>query len=163
MPIEAPLIHLLAGVLFLLQAAVLGAAMLLGLLSAQRGIVAYVIFLLLGWAAGVIVGHLGKLLSLSLWVWWPPGPRPKQDALYPRALWLLEATAFAGGVELLAIGSLAGTVPIVQAGGLLVVCAAALAALAATVTWLRRAPAELDERASGDSTLPGLHLSELSP
>ena len=52
----------------------------------NEAIVAYVIFLLLGWAAGVTLGHLGKLLSLSEWVWWPPGPRPKQDALYPRAL-----------------------------------------------------------------------------
>jgi hypothetical protein len=140
-PIEAPLVHLLVGALFLLQAAVLGAAMLLGVVSAQRGVVAYVIFLLLGWAGGVTLGHLGKLLSLSLWVWWPPGPRPKQEALYPRALWLAEAAAFALGVELLAIGSLAGSVQLVRAGSLLVLCAASLATLAAITTWLRRAPA----------------------
>ncbi len=137
-PIEAPLVHLLAGVLFLGQAIVLGAAMLLGLVSAQRAIVAYVIFLLLGWAAGVTLGHLGKLLSLSLWVWWPPGPRPKQNALYPRAVWLGEAAAFAVGAELLAVGSLAGTVQIVRTGGALVTGAAALAAIGAGTTWLRR-------------------------
>jgi hypothetical protein len=141
LPIEAPLAHLLAGALFLAQAAVLGAAMLLGVVSAQRGVVAYVIFLLLGWACGVTLGHLGKLLSLSLWVWWPPGPRPKQDALYPRMVWLVEAAAFAVGVELLAIGSIIGTVELVQAGGVLVVSAAALALLGAGATWLRRAPA----------------------
>ena len=137
-PIEAPLVHLLVGVLFLVQAAVLGAAMLLSFVSAQRAIVAYVIFLLLGWAAGVTLGHLGKLLSLSLWVWWPPGPRPKQNALYPRTVWLGEAAAFAVGVELLAIGSLAGTVQIVRTGGVFVVCAALLAAIGAGTTWLRR-------------------------
>ena len=114
---------------------------LLGAVSAQRGAVAYVIFLLLGWAGGVTLGHVGKLLSLSLWVWWPPGPRPKQDALYARAPWLVEAAAFAVGVELLATGSLAGNVQIVRAGGVLVVCAAALALFATAATWRRRAPA----------------------
>ena len=137
-PIEAPLVHLLAGVLFLMQAAVLGVAMLLGVVSAQRGVVAYVIFLLIGWAAGVTLGHLGKLLSLSRWVWWPPGPRPKQDVLYPRTIWLVEATLFAIGVELLAIGSLAGTFQIVRAGGVLLVGAAGLAAVGAATTWRRR-------------------------
>ncbi|MFZ1879267.1 MAG: hypothetical protein WAU41_03790 [Gaiellaceae bacterium] len=138
-PIEAPLAHLLAGVLFLAQAAVLGGAMLLGFVSPQRAIVAYVVFLMLGWAGGVTLGHLGKLLSLSLWVWWPPGPRPKQDALYPRKVWLIEAIIFAVGVELLAVGSLAGSVDIVRVGGLLVACAAALAAVGSGTTWLRRA------------------------
>jgi hypothetical protein len=137
LPIEAPLAHLLAGVLFLAQAAVLGAAMLLGVVSTQRGIVAYVIFLLLGWAAGVTLGHLGKLLSLSVWVWWPPGPRPKQDALYPRVVWLVEAAAFVVGVELLAIGSLAGAVEPVRAGAVLVVCSAAVAIVGAGTTWRR--------------------------
>jgi hypothetical protein len=139
LPIEAPLVHLLAGVLFLAQAALLGALMLLGAVSAQRGIVAYVLFLLFGWAGGVTLGHLGKLLSLSLWVWWPPGPRPKQDALYSRGVWLVEAAAFAGGVELLAIGSLAGTVELVRAGGVLLVSAVSLAVVGAGATWLRRA------------------------
>jgi hypothetical protein len=139
LPLEAPLAHLLAGVLFLLQAAVLGVAMLLDAVSPHRGLVAYVIFLLVGFAAGVTVGHLGKLLSLSAWVWWPPGPRPKQDALYPRAVWLAEAAAFGLGVELLAVGSLAGTAGLARAGGTLLVVAAALAATAATITWLRRA------------------------
>jgi hypothetical protein len=139
LPLEAPLAHLLAGVLFLLQAAVLGVAMLLDAVSPHRGLVAYVIFLLVGFAAGVTVGHLGKLLSLSAWVSWPPGPRPKQDALYPRAVWLGEAAAFGLGVELLAVGSLAGTAGLARAGGTLLVVAAALAATAATITWLRRA------------------------
>ena len=97
------------------------------------------LFLLLGFAAGVTVGHLGKLLSLSAWVWWPPGPRPKQDALYPRAAWLAEAASFGLGVELLAVGSLAGTAGVARAGGLLLVAAAALAATAAGITWRRRA------------------------
>lgn len=139
LPLEAPLAHLLAGVLFLLQAAALGVAMLLGAVSLHRGLVAYVIFLLLGWATGVTLGHLGKLFSLSAWVWWPPGPRPKQDALYPRRVWLAEAAAFALGVELLAAGSLAGAAGPARAGGVLLVAAALLAATGAGTTWLRRA------------------------
>lgn len=139
-PIEAPLVHLLAGVLFLVQAAVLGAAMLLGVVSAQRVIVAYAIFMLLGWAAGVTLGHVGKLLSLSLWVWWPPGPRPKQDALYPRRIWLAEAVMFGVGVELLGVGSLVGSVELVRVGSVLVFCAAALAGIGTGTTWKRRPP-----------------------
>lgn len=136
--LEAPLAHLLAGVLFLLQAAVLGVVMLLGALSPHRGLVAYVTFLLLGWAVGVTLGHLGKLLSLSLWVWWPPGPRPKQDALYPRAVWLAESAAFGLGVELLAAGSLAGATSLARAGASFVIAASALAVAGAALTWARR-------------------------
>lgn len=77
---EGPLLHFLAGAFFLTQAAVVGFALLAGLGPQQRGLAAYVLLLLLGWAAGVTIGHLPKLLSLSIWVWWPPGPRPKQDA-----------------------------------------------------------------------------------
>jgi len=137
MAIEAPLVHLLAGVAFLLQAAVVGGAVLAGA-PARTGMTAYVVFLLLGWAAGVTLGHTGKLLSLSLWVWWPPGPRPKQVALYPRRAWLAEAAAFAAGVELLAAGTLAGNVDVTRLGGAFLVVAAALAGGAAAWTWRRR-------------------------
>lgn len=139
LPLEAPLAHLLAGLLFLLQAAALGIATLSGAISPHRALTAYVIFLLLGWAAGVTLGHLGKLLSLSLWVWWPPGPRPKQDTLYPRNLWLTEAAAFTLGVELLASGSLTASTVLTRAGGILLVAAATLAAAGAATTWQRRA------------------------
>src|SRR5581483_4221471 len=73
---EGPLLHLLAGALFLGQAAALGFALLAGAGSQARGLAAYVLLLLLGFAAGVTLGHVPKLLSLSIWVWWPPGPRP---------------------------------------------------------------------------------------
>ncbi len=138
-PVEAPLVHLLAGALFLLQAAALGFAMLAGAVSVRRGVEAYVVLLLLGWAAGVTIGHLGKLLSLSLWVWWPPGPRPKQADLYPRRLWLGEAAAFAAGVEALAAGSLAGSTDVARAGAGLLLVAALAAAAGAALTWTRRA------------------------
>lgn len=137
--IEAPLAHLLTGVAFLLQAAVLGALMLTGALSPSRGIVGYVILLLLGWAGGVTLAHLGKLFALSVWVWWPPGPRPKQSALYPRGLWLAEAASFAAAVELLAAGSLVGSVPLVRSGGVLLLAAAGIAMLGAARTWALRA------------------------
>ena len=135
---EGPLLHLLAGAAFLAQAAVLGFALLAGAGPQRRGVAAYVLLLLLGWAAGVTLGHLPKLLSLSIWVWWPPGPRPKQDALYPRRLAQLEAVVFAVGVEISAIGVYTGSSPTLRAGSALVAAAALAAAATAAVVWQRR-------------------------
>ena len=135
---EGPLLHLLAGACFLAQAAVLGFALLAGAGPQQRGLGAYVLLLLLGWAAGVTLGHLPKLLSLSVWVWWPPGPRPKQDALYPRRLAQGEAVVFAVGVELTAIGIYAGSSAAARAGSALVAAAAVLATATALGVWQRR-------------------------
>ena len=78
------------------------------------------------------------MFSLSLWVWWPPGPRPKQAALYPRRVWLAEAVAFSTGVELLAVAALVGSVGTARAGGAALVVAASLAAAGAALTWRRR-------------------------
>ena len=138
--LEAPLAHLIAGILFLLQAAALGMTILLGIVSTRTGLTAYVILLLLGWAAGITLGHLGKLLSLSLWVWWPPGPRPKQATIYPRRIWLAEAAAFAVGVELLALGALTGSAAVARAGAAILVVGAALACAGAASTWAGRRP-----------------------
>ncbi|HEY3576489.1 MAG TPA: hypothetical protein VGK68_00680 [Gaiellaceae bacterium] len=135
---EGPLLHLLAGAAFLAQAAVLGFALLAGAGPQQRGAAAYVLLLLLGWAAGVTLGHLPKLLSLSIWVWWPPGPRPKQDALYPRRLAQLEAVVFAAGVEITAIGIYAGSRLTVRTGSAFVAAAALAAATATAIVWQRR-------------------------
>jgi hypothetical protein len=138
MELEAPLAHMVAGAFFLLQAAALGIAILAGVVSSHTGLASYLILLLLGWAGGVTLGHLGKLLSLSLWVWWPPGPRPKQAALYPRRLWLAEAASFAAGVELLAVGALAGSLNVTIAGGMLLLVGAGLAVTGAGLTWAAR-------------------------
>jgi hypothetical protein len=136
--LEGPLLHLLSGAAFLAQAAVLGLALLAGAGPQQRGVAAYVLLLLLGWAAGVTLGHLPKLLSLSIWVWWPPGPRPRQDALYPRRLAQLEAVVFAAGAELSAIGIYAGSGVTARTGAGCVAAAAVLAAAAAADVWRRR-------------------------
>lgn len=135
---EGPLLHLLAGALFLAQAAVLGCALLAGAGPQQRGLAAYVLFLLLGWAAGVTLGHLPKLLSLSIWVWWPPGPRPRQDTLYPRRVAQLEAIVFAVGIEVTAIGIYVGSTVAARAGAALVATAAVLVAVAVASVWRRR-------------------------
>jgi hypothetical protein len=135
---EGPLLHLLAGAAFLAQAAALGIALLAGTGPQQRGVAAYVLLLLLGWAAGVTLGHLPKLLSLSVWVWWPPGPRPKQDALYPRRLAQLEAAVFAVGVELTVIGVYTGSSAAARAGAALVVAAAILVTVTTATVWKRR-------------------------
>ena len=137
-PIDAPLGHLLAGAAFLAQAAVIGFVAAAGG-GDVRWVEAYVLFLLVGWAGGVVIGHLGKLLSLSLWVWWPPGPRPKQAELYPRRLALVETVAFAAGVELLGLSVLTGHVLPARVGAALVCLSAVLAAATAAVVWSRRA------------------------
>jgi hypothetical protein len=135
--LEAPLAHLLAGGLFLGQAAVFGLAAAAGA-GGTRLVSAYVVLLLVGWAGGVVVGHVGKLLSLSLWVWWPPGPRPKQASLYPRRLGLAEAAAFAMGVELLALGVLVGNTSVARAGAATLLGSAVLTAAGAALIWCRR-------------------------
>ena len=116
---------------------------MVGLVLAARGggtrwVIGYVVLLLVGWAVGVVVGHVGKLLSLSLWVWWPPGPRPKQAALYPRRVGLAEALCFAGGVELLAVGIVAGSATAARAGAAVLLASALLTAVGAWSTWRRR-------------------------
>jgi len=131
---EGPLLHVLAGLVFVVQAAVLGVGMLLGLAVTPRRLAAYVLALLVGWAAGVTVGHLGKLLSLSVWAWWPPGPRPKQAALYPARLWLAEAALFVAGIEVAVDGILAGSAAVIGVGGVLLAAAAAAASGAALRT-----------------------------
>ncbi len=136
--LEAPLAHILAGALFLLQAATIGFLVLGGALSPYTAMTSYVVLLLLGWAGGVTLGHLGKVLSLSLWVWWPPGPRPKQEALYPRRVWLAEAAAFAVGAELTAIAPLARSTALGYVGASALVVAAGLACGGLLSTWSRR-------------------------
>lgn len=140
---EGPLLHLLAGALFLAQAAVLGFALLAGAGPQQRGLAAYVLLLLLGWAAGVTLGHLPKLLSLSIWVWWPPGPRPKQEALYPRRPAQFETTVFALGVEVTAIGIYTGSTAVTRVGAVLVAAAALLTAVLVASIGRRRSRAAL--------------------
>src|SRR5581483_11856403 len=131
---EGPLLHLVVGAAFLAQGAVLGLALLAGAAPQHRAVAAYVLLLLLGWAAGVTVGHLPKLLSLSIWVWWPPGPRPKQDAIYPRRLAQLESALFAA-----AVGVYVGSATAALVGAALLLAAALLATAAAAVVWRGRA------------------------
>lgn len=143
---EAPVAHIALGLVLVLEAAALGVAGALGALDGRDAAIAAVLLLGLGWAAGVILGHLGKLVSLSGWGSWPPGPRPSQQALYPRRLWMVEVAVFAVGVELLAAGALFHSTLLARAGGasLLVASAAAAAGVGETlrrVTSLRRVSA----------------------
>jgi hypothetical protein len=87
-----------------------------------------------GWAGGVVLGHVGKLLSLSVWVWWPPGPRPKQAELYPRRLGLVEALLFAVGVEALALGVFVGSAGLARAGAIVLCGSAVLTAAGVLLT-----------------------------
>jgi hypothetical protein len=135
--LEAPLAHLLAGAFFLVQAAGTGLAAAAGW-GGTRLVSGYLVFLLVGWAGGVVIGHVGKLLSLSIWVWWPPGPRPKQADLYPRRLGLAETVVFAVGTEALAVGVFAASSPLARAGATLLLASALLTAASAAATWQRR-------------------------
>jgi hypothetical protein len=136
-PFEAPLAHLLLGGFFLAQAVGCGMAAAAGA-GGTRLVSGYVVFLLVGWAGGVVVGHLPKLLSLSLWVWWPPGPRPKQATLYRRGLGVAEAAVFAAGVEALALGVVFGAAPVARVGAAVLVLSAVLTATGFGLTWHRR-------------------------
>ena len=134
---EGPVAHVALGLAFLVQAALLALAAVAGVVSDRRAAIAGVLFLGVGWAVGVIVGHAGKLISLSGWGSWPPGPRPKQADLYPRTGWQVEAVLFAVGVELLAGGVALDSEPAARLGaGVLVL--AALVALGSAAETVRR-------------------------
>ena len=134
---EGPVAHVAVGIVFLLQAALLALAAVVGVASDRRAAVAGVLFLGLGWAVGVVVGHAGKLVSLSGWGSWPPGPRPKQADLYPRGGWQVEAVLFAVGVELLA-GGVALDSEIAARLGAVALVLAALVALGSAAETVRR-------------------------
>jgi hypothetical protein len=70
-------------------------------------------------------------------VWWPPGPRPKQAELYPRRLGLVEAVAFAVGVEALALGVFVGSSALARAGAVVLCGSAVLTLAGALFTWRR--------------------------
>ena len=126
--------HAAAGLVFLLQAALLGLVAAAGSIDGRRAAIAAVVFLGLGWAAGMIVGHIGKLLSLAAWGSWPPGPRPRQSELYPRLPWQFEVLLFTAAVELLGGGIVFESETAARAGALLLVGAALAATLGAMIT-----------------------------
>lgn len=124
---EGPVGHVALGLLFLAQAAALALGAAANAVDDRRAAVTAVLLLGIGWAVGVIVGHLGKLISLSGWGSWPPGPRPKQAELYPHRGWQLETVVFGLGVEALALGVLAGSGMTARGGAALLAVAAATA------------------------------------
>ena len=136
--VEAPLGHVLVGVACAAQAVVVGAAILVGAISATRGAEAYVLLILVGWAAGITVGHAGKLMSLSVWAAWPPGPRPKQHRLYPRRLWQAETILFAVAVETLTLAILIGGAGLARAGAITLAASALVAVMGTAQSWRRR-------------------------
>jgi len=134
---EGPAAHVAVGLAFVAQALAIALAAVGGAGSGRRAAVTCVLLVGVGWAAGVILGHLGKLVSLSGWGAWPPGPRPKQADLYPARAWQLEVVVFSVAVELVALGVLASSTATARLGAALLV-AAALTALAAGVETVRR-------------------------
>jgi hypothetical protein len=138
--LECLFVHVLAGFVFLAEAALLaGIALFDGSLQVRS---AYVCLLLLGFVGGITVAHVGKLLALSAWVWWPAGPRPKQSALYPKRLWLAESGLFAFGVEILAFSLLLANTTLARVGAGLLALSAACAVTAVSRTLNLRAVRE---------------------
>lgn len=131
---EGPAAHVAVGLGFLVQAALVALAALAGAGDGRRAAAACVLFVGIGWATGVVLGHLGKLVSLSGWGSWPPGPRPKQADLYPRRGWQAELVLFAAGVELLAVGVLASSTSTARVGGAFLVASAVVALLCGAET-----------------------------
>lgn len=131
---EGPVLHVGIGLLFLAQAAIVALLGTAGALEGRRAAVAGVVLLGLGWATGVIVGHAGKLISLSGWGSWPPGPRPSQAAFYPRRCWQVEVALFAVGVQMVVAGVLATSEATTRAGGIVLSLSAIAAALGAVET-----------------------------
>lgn len=136
--IEAPLGHVLIGVACIAQAIVVAAAVRADVLSSDRGMEAYVLLILVGWAVGITLGHAGKLMSLSVWASWPPGPRPKQHQLYPRRLWQAETILFALAVEALVAATMLGVATLARAAAALLSTSAITAAVATGQSWRRR-------------------------
>lgn len=134
---EGPVLHIGAGLVFLAEAAVIALLATAGALDGRRAAAAGVVLLGLGWATGVIVGHAGKLISLSGWGSWPPGPRPTQAALYPRRGWQVEVTLFAVGVQVVAAGVLADSAEPARVGAVLL-AASAVVALGCALESVRR-------------------------
>lgn len=131
---EGPLAHVLIGGVSVVQGGLVAVAGLAGVLDERRAATAYAVLLVGGFAAGVLVGHAGKLLALSAWANWLPGPRPRQESLYPRRLWQLEALLFFVAVQLLADGTLLDLAAVVRAGEIVLVAAAATALAGAALT-----------------------------
>ena len=134
---EGPAAHAAVGLCFLAQAALLGLAAAAGLVPERRAAIAAVLLLGLGWAAGMIVGHLGKLVSLSAWGSWPRGPRPRQAELYPRRPWQVEVVLLAAGVQLLAAGAFFEAGAVARTGAVLLAASAAAALVGAGTTVAR--------------------------
>lgn len=131
---EGPAAHAAVGFVSLCQAALLGLVAAAGAIDERRAAIGAVVFLGLGWAAGMIVGHLGKLVSLAAWGSWPPGPRPRQAELYPRLPWQVEVVLFAPAVELLGAGIVLESDTAARAGAVLLVGAALAAIVGAGIT-----------------------------
>ncbi len=115
------------------------ATLLLAGRDEPRELTAYALLLVLGWAAGVVLGHVGRLLGLSAWTWWPPASAPKQDAFFDRRAWALEAVAFAVPSSCSRSGLSRAVSHVSRAGGVLLVTAALLALYGALrTTWSPR-------------------------
>lgn len=134
---EGPVLHVAAGLVFLAEAAVIALLAVAGLVDERRGAVAGVVLVGLGWAAGVIAGHAGKLISLSGWGSWPPGPRPPQGAFYPRRGCQAEVVLFATGIQTMTAGVLADSAGVTRAGAVVLVASASVA-LACALESIRR-------------------------
>jgi hypothetical protein len=144
--VEAPMVHLLTGLLSVAVADLLMLMAAAGMVATPRAATAAGVLVLVGLGCGVTAGHLFKVLPMLVWTGrfahlaGTPGA-PRLSDMYPRRLAVAEQAAFLAGLVLLTVGALAASVPAAVAGAALLAVAAVAVAAAAVACVTRRVPA----------------------
>lgn len=143
--LEAPLVHLIAGVMCALAAACVALLAALGVADTARAGVVAVLLLLIGFGGGITSGHIFKVVPMLVWTGryaqlaGTPGA-PRLTDMYPAKLAVLEAAVFAVGLALVLAGVVWATSALVVAGAL-ALAAAAVTVLVAVIICITVTPA----------------------
>lgn len=138
--VEAPLIHLVLGIVAM--AAAVGIMLVPPAGDVHRAAIPAAVLALVGLGAGVTSGHLMKVVPMVVWTGrfatlaGTPGAPTLAD-LVPRRLVALEPPVFAAGLALVAGGTAGGSAGVARAGAALLVLAAAAVAAACSVCLAR--------------------------
>lgn len=142
--LEAPLMHLVAGVACAVAAACVALLAAFGVVGTARAGVVAVLLVLIGFGGGVTSGHVFKVVPMLVWTGryahlaGTPGA-PRLTDMYPARLALVEAAAFALGLVLVVAGVASATSALILAGAL-ALAAAALTVLVAVVICITVTP-----------------------
>ncbi len=161
--IEAPLAHLLIGVIAIVGATVGIVLAAIGTATVVDVAVPVGICLLIGFGAGAASGHMFKILPMVVWTgryagMAGTGMAPRLSDMYPGRLALLEQVSFGAGFLALVVGCVVDAPALARAGaGLLVLAAATVMAAAVLIVFKtpRRASAGGPARGRGSSVPAG--------